>query len=173
MLLIHCPYCNVERPELEFAYAGEAHIARPTDPSQLDRRRLARPPLHPLQSARRCISSAGVTSMAAARFFNAARDTVSDKFVTTYKAGPAPPARSTARRGSPVTNHRIAGKGRVDRNRPVRFTFNGDSYEGFRATRWRRPCWRTASIWSAARSSITARAASCRPARKSPTRWSA
>ena len=29
MLLIHCPYCEQDLPELEFAYAGEAHIARP------------------------------------------------------------------------------------------------------------------------------------------------
>ncbi|MBI1633176.1 sarcosine oxidase subunit delta [Brucella abortus] len=35
MLLIRCPYCEMERPELEFAYAGEAHIARPADPSTL------------------------------------------------------------------------------------------------------------------------------------------
>ena len=27
MLLIHCPYCDQDRPELEFAYAGEAGIA--------------------------------------------------------------------------------------------------------------------------------------------------
>ena len=32
MLLIHCPYCG-PRPELEFAYAGQAHVARPPDPS--------------------------------------------------------------------------------------------------------------------------------------------
>ena len=32
MLLIRCPHCG-ERPELEFAYGGEAHIARPADPS--------------------------------------------------------------------------------------------------------------------------------------------
>ena len=31
MLLIHCPYCEEERPELEFRYAGEAHIARPAN----------------------------------------------------------------------------------------------------------------------------------------------
>ena len=31
MLLIHCPYCEEERPELEFRGAGEAHIARPTN----------------------------------------------------------------------------------------------------------------------------------------------
>ena len=35
MLLIGCPYCEQDRPELEYAYAGEAHIARPTDPSTL------------------------------------------------------------------------------------------------------------------------------------------
>lgn len=29
MLLIHCPYCEEDRPELEFRGAGEAHIARP------------------------------------------------------------------------------------------------------------------------------------------------
>jgi len=28
MLLIRCPYCEEERPELEFRNAGEAHIAR-------------------------------------------------------------------------------------------------------------------------------------------------
>ena len=30
-----------------------------------------------------------------------------------------------------MTDHRIAGKGRVDRSHPVRFTFNGASYEGY------------------------------------------
>ena len=33
MLLIRCPYCNETLPEAEFTYAGEAHIARPLDPS--------------------------------------------------------------------------------------------------------------------------------------------
>ena len=32
MLLIRCPYCG-SRPELEFRYAGEAHIARPPNPA--------------------------------------------------------------------------------------------------------------------------------------------
>ena len=43
---------------------------------------------------------------------------------------------------------------------------------GSKATRWPRRCSPTASIWSAARSNITGRAASCRPAPRSPTRWS-
>jgi sarcosine oxidase subunit delta len=32
MLLIPCPHCG-ERPEREFAYGGEAGIARPRDPA--------------------------------------------------------------------------------------------------------------------------------------------
>ncbi len=35
MLLIDCPYCG-KRPESEFRYGGEAHIARPGDPAALD-----------------------------------------------------------------------------------------------------------------------------------------
>lgn len=35
MLHIYCPYCEEMREEEEFAYSGEAHIARPTDPESL------------------------------------------------------------------------------------------------------------------------------------------
>ena len=35
MLLIHCPYCDETLPEAEFTYGGEAHIARPANPSAL------------------------------------------------------------------------------------------------------------------------------------------
>ena len=35
MLLIHCPYCEEDRPELEFAGAGEAHIARPANMAEI------------------------------------------------------------------------------------------------------------------------------------------
>ena len=35
MLLIACPYCG-KRPEIEFSYGGEAHLARPRSPPQLD-----------------------------------------------------------------------------------------------------------------------------------------
>ena len=34
MLLIACPYCGA-RPELEFVYGGQAHLARPKDPAAL------------------------------------------------------------------------------------------------------------------------------------------
>ena len=35
MLMINCPWCG-DRAEVEFRHAGEAHLARPADPSALD-----------------------------------------------------------------------------------------------------------------------------------------
>jgi sarcosine oxidase subunit delta len=86
MILIHCPYCDERLPELEFAYAGEAHIARPEDPSgqsdeQWERYLFIRANARGRHHERwRHVHGCG-------RFFNAVRDTVSDKFETTYKAG--------------------------------------------------------------------------------------
>ena len=86
MLLIHCPYCDDALPELEFAYAGEAHIARPSDPSKLSDEEwrdflFIRSNPRGLHAERwRHINGCG-------RFFNALRDTVSDRFLTTYPAG--------------------------------------------------------------------------------------
>ncbi|MBU2959477.1 sarcosine oxidase subunit delta [Citreicella sp. C3M06] len=91
MLLIHCPYCNETLPELEFAYAGEAHIARPQNPSEVSDEDWAeflfmRANVKGLHYERwRHLHGCG-------RFFNAVRDTVSDKFVTTYPAGAPRPA---------------------------------------------------------------------------------
>ena len=91
MLLIHCPYCDETLPEAEFAYAGEAHIARPADPMALSDeewrdflfiRTNARGPHY---ERWRHIHGCG-------RFFNACRDTVSDRFLMTYKAGEERPA---------------------------------------------------------------------------------
>jgi sarcosine oxidase, subunit delta len=86
MLLIHCPYCDHTLPELEFAYAGEAHIARPAVPSKLSDEEwrdflFIRSNRRGLHAERwRHIHGCG-------RFFNALRDTVSDKFSVTYMAG--------------------------------------------------------------------------------------
>ncbi|WP_152048375.1 sarcosine oxidase subunit delta [Aureimonas psammosilenae] len=86
MLLITCPYCQAARPEVEFAYAGEAHIARPLDPSSLsdddwrDHLYVRSNPRGRHHERWRHIHGCG-------RFFNAIRDTVTDKFETTYKAG--------------------------------------------------------------------------------------
>ena len=36
MLLLFCPYCQEQRSEEEFSYAGEAGIVRPPDPAALN-----------------------------------------------------------------------------------------------------------------------------------------
>ena len=86
MLLIHCPYCDETLPELEFAYAGEAHIVRPLAPAETSdeewrdflfiRNNVRGPHFERWRHVHGC-----------GRFFNAVRDTVSDRFLTTYKAG--------------------------------------------------------------------------------------
>jgi sarcosine oxidase subunit delta len=86
MILIHCPYCDEKRPEIEFANAGQAHIARPHEPaSQSDAEWEAYLFIRTNPRGRhherwRHIHGCG-------RFFNAIRDTVTDKFETTYKSG--------------------------------------------------------------------------------------
>ena len=96
MLLIHCPYCNETLPELEFEYAGEAHIDRPLDPSALNdgdwkdflftRRNVRGDHAEQWRHAQGC-----------GRYFNAVRNTVSDKFVTTYPMGEDRPDASAAK----------------------------------------------------------------------------
>jgi len=91
MLLIRCPYCEEERPELEFRAAGEAHIERPANIAEIsdhafetfffirDNRKGT------VYERWRHIHGCG-------RFFNAARNSVSDNFLKTYKAGAKRPA---------------------------------------------------------------------------------
>jgi sarcosine oxidase subunit delta len=90
MLLITCPYCG-KRPELEFRYAGEAHIARAADPATVDDDAWGAH-LYLRSNSRGCHAERWRHIHGCARFFNAIRDTVSDKFVATYKSGDAAPA---------------------------------------------------------------------------------
>lgn len=90
MLLIRCPYCGEERPELEFRHAGEAHLVRPStiaDMSDEDFEGyffIRQNPKGLVYERWRHVHGCG-------RFFNAVRDTVSDRFVMTYKAGEPKP----------------------------------------------------------------------------------
>jgi sarcosine oxidase subunit delta len=86
MLLITCPYCEAARPELEFAYAGEAHIARPANPSSLTDEQWSAH-LFVRTNTRGLHSERWRHQHGCGRFFNAVRNTVTDKFVTTYRAG--------------------------------------------------------------------------------------
>ena len=92
MLLIDCPYCG-KRPEIEFSYGGEAHIARPADPSELSDEEWATF-LYVRTNPKGIHAERWRHSNGCGRFFNAVRDTVSDFFVTTYKSGePRPDAK--------------------------------------------------------------------------------
>ncbi|MBL8581859.1 MAG: sarcosine oxidase subunit delta [Rhizobiaceae bacterium] len=90
MLLIRCPYCEQDLPELEFRNAGEAHVVRSGNlvaESDEDFERflfIRENPKGIIYERWRHIHGCG-------RFFNAVRNTVSDKFLMTYKAGEKKP----------------------------------------------------------------------------------
>ncbi|UCI22743.1 sarcosine oxidase subunit delta (plasmid) [Mesorhizobium sp. B2-1-8] len=96
MLLIRCPYCAAERPELEFSYAGEAHVSRPADPSALSDDEWKNF-LFVRSNARGTHFERWRHMHGCGRFFNAVRDTVSDRFAMTYKAGMARPTETEIR----------------------------------------------------------------------------
>ncbi len=85
MLLIHCPYCG-ERPELEFSYGGEAHIARPSDPAAVTDEAWAEF-LYRRTNPKGVHAERWRHTHGCGRFFNALRDTGSDRFRATYKIG--------------------------------------------------------------------------------------
>jgi len=89
MLVVRCPYCG-DRPEIEFRHAGEAHIARPADPASVSDADWTEflyfrsNPKGRHAERWRHVHGCG-------RFFNAVRDTVTDRFVATYRVGERPP----------------------------------------------------------------------------------
>ncbi len=89
MLLIRCPYCEMERPEVEFKYGGEAHLKREpqtaTDEEWTNFLYFRTNPKGVHAERWRHASGCG-------RFFNALRDTVSDKLLAVYKAGEPRPS---------------------------------------------------------------------------------
>jgi sarcosine oxidase subunit delta len=86
MLLIHCPYCEEDRPELEFRNMGQAHVVRSSDlANQSDEDFEAF--LYIRENPKGVHFERWRHVHGCGRFFNAARDTVSDKFITVYKAG--------------------------------------------------------------------------------------
>jgi sarcosine oxidase, subunit delta len=91
MLLVTCPYCG-PRAEIEFRYGGEAHLARPADPSQVDDPAWAEY-LFTRTNAKGVHAERWVHAHGCQRWFNALRDTVSDKILQTYKMGEPRPDR--------------------------------------------------------------------------------
>jgi len=97
MLLIHCPYCG-ERPEPEFVYGGQAHIARPPLPARVSAEEWAAY-LYLRDNTRGVHAERWRHARGCGRFFNALRDTTTDRFVVTYRSGEKPP--TIAGRGTP------------------------------------------------------------------------
>lgn len=85
MLLIDCPYCG-PRPELEFGYGGQAHLARPLQPADLDDERWTEH-LYVRDNVKGVHAERWRHLHGCARFFNALRDTRDDRILATYKTG--------------------------------------------------------------------------------------
>ena len=167
MLLIPCPYCG-PRPEIEFRYGGEAHIARPPIPPALSDADWARLPLHPHQPEGPALRALAPRPRLPALVQRASRDTVTtgSSPPTRWASAPPPSASGCAMSGSATASPRAAGSTARGRSR---FTFDGTRLRAASpATRSPRRCSPTASTSSAAASSITARAASCRAGAEEP-----
>jgi sarcosine oxidase subunit delta len=90
MLIIQCPYCG-PRPDLEFAYGGQAHVARPSDPNQTSPEQLVEF-LYLRNNTKGVHAERWRHVRGCARFFNALRDTTTDRFLATYKVGEPMPS---------------------------------------------------------------------------------
>jgi sarcosine oxidase subunit delta len=89
MLLIPCPFCG-PRPELEFRYGGQAHIARPENPAALSDEAWAEF-LYLRDNTKGVHAERWRHIHGCARFFNMLRDTTTDRILTAYKTGEARP----------------------------------------------------------------------------------
>ena len=88
MLLIACPHCG-PRPETEFHCGGEAHIRRPDPATASDADWAAY--LFLRRNPRGTCLERWVHVHGCQRWFNAARDTVTDRFLAVYPMGAEPP----------------------------------------------------------------------------------
>lgn len=89
MLLIECPYCG-ERPEPEFVYGGQAHLARPAQSAEVSAQEWAHF-LYMRDNRRGVHAERWRHTHGCGRFFNALRDTTNDHFLVTYRIGETPP----------------------------------------------------------------------------------
>ena len=94
MLLIDCPHCG-PRPEIEFRCGGEAHIARPPRPAEIDDAAWGEY-LFTRTSPKGVHAERWLHAHGCRRWFNALRDTVSDRILAAYAMGSPRPAVSVA-----------------------------------------------------------------------------
>lgn len=88
MLYIKCPWCG-DRDETEFHYGGEAHIERPKDPDALTDAEWAEY-VFMRTNTKGVHRERWVHSDGCRRWFNVARNTVTNEIVSVYKMGEKP-----------------------------------------------------------------------------------
>ena len=89
MLLIPCPYCG-PRCEIEFTYGGQAHIARPPDPSAASDEDWASY-VFLRDNTKGVFLERWVHAHGCRKWFNLARHTVTYEILGAYEAGAKPP----------------------------------------------------------------------------------
>jgi sarcosine oxidase subunit delta len=92
MLFIHCPHCG-PRPEDEFGYGGQAHVAYPHDPYALSDREWAEY-LFYRDNPKGTYRERWVHAAGCRKWFNAVRDTRTYEISETY-LGSAPESQQT------------------------------------------------------------------------------
>lgn len=85
MLQIPCPWCG-PRDQSEFSYAGEAHIERPADPFALSDAEWA-DYVFMRRNTRGRFAEQWHHAHGCQQFFNAVRDTATNRIETTYRPG--------------------------------------------------------------------------------------
>ncbi|MDF1759098.1 MAG: sarcosine oxidase subunit delta [Coxiellaceae bacterium] len=84
MLKIYCPYCEEEREEEEFSYAGQAHIKRPENIDQITDEAFGHY-LYFRKNTKGVHQEMWVHTMACRKYFNVTRDTVSYEILASEK----------------------------------------------------------------------------------------
>ena len=84
-----CPYCG-KRAEIEFSYGAEAHVERPQDPAALSDAEWAQY-LFMNDNTKGVMRERWVHSHGCGRWFNLARDTLTDEILVVYKVGETAP----------------------------------------------------------------------------------
>jgi sarcosine oxidase subunit delta len=97
MLLIACPYCG-PRAEIEFRWGGEAHIARPADASKVDDAAWGEY-LFTGTNPKGVHAERWLHAHGCQRWFNALRDTASDRILQTYAIGQPRPGHAAVKEG--------------------------------------------------------------------------
>ena len=135
MLLIRCPWCG-PRAEIEFRHGGEAHIARPPQPSKLDDQAWAEHLFFRANPQRPACRAMDRTSMGASA--GSTRSGTRTPTPLSRHIGSASSRRSHHGNDTPhklagtrvITAFRLPAGGRIDRSRPLSIRFNGRHITG-------------------------------------------